>query len=325
MPELPEVEQGRRIAERTVAGRRIERVVCADDRIVFDGVAPAAFRRALTGRRVEAVRRMGKHLYFELDRKPWPTFHFGMTGSFRARDLAPPVLRTAPAEPDLAPGSGPEAESGAESGSGVVVEGGRAGAWPPRFTKVRFVLDDGAELVMTNARRLGRIRLREDPPGEPPLAGLGFDPLVSLPTPARFRDWLAGRRGTIKGLLLDQSFAAGVGNWIADEVLYRARVDPRSAADSLAPEEAERLRRALGSIVRAAVRVEADSRRFPRGWLFHRRWGRDSDARTGEGDRVEFLTVAGRTTAWVPARQSRGGRGVSSVRSRPSPARRRAR
>ena len=232
MPELPEVERGRSIAEQVALGRRIVRTRCADDRIVFDGVSPAVFRRALTGRRVEAVRRLGKHLYFELDSRPWPSFHFGMTGAFRARGLAPPELQGGPAE--------------------------RADEWPPRFAKVRFELEAGGELVMTNARRLGRIRLREDPPNESPLAELGFDPLNSLPPRARFRDLLADRRGALKGLLLDQSFAAGVGNWIADEVLYQAKLDPRRPASSVSAEEAERLRRALGSVVRAAGRVDAE-------------------------------------------------------------------
>ena len=45
--------------------------------------------------------------------------------------------------------------------------------------------------------------------------------------PARFRDLVGARTGLLKGLLLDQSFAAGVGNWIADEVLYQAGLDPR--------------------------------------------------------------------------------------------------
>ena len=50
--------------------------------------------------------------------------------------------------------------------------------------------------------------------------------------------------------------------------------------------------------------VDAEKDRFPRSWLFHHRWGRDQEARTAAGHRVEFLTVAGRTTAWVPERQA---------------------
>ncbi|MEN8151621.1 MAG: DNA-formamidopyrimidine glycosylase family protein, partial [Planctomycetota bacterium] len=269
-----------KLAESVALGRRIERVVCARDEIVYDGVTGARFRRALAGRTVRAVGRRGKHLWFELDERPWPLFHFGMTGHFRVRDVAPLKLASSGKKPD--------------------------DAWPPRFTKLRLVFGDGGELVMTNARRLGRIRLRDDPLAEPPIAHLGFDPLLDLPSTPDLAVRMARRKVTLKGLLLDQSFAAGVGNWIADEVCFRARLDPRRRADSLSRPEVGRVRRALGEIIRRAVAVDADKTRFPRTWLFHFRWGKETDARMPSGDRIEHLTVAGRTTAWVPSRQ-RGG------------------
>src|SRR6266540_2262155 len=80
MPELPEVEAARVLARRVALGRRITRVWCAGDPIVFEARRPAQVRRALLGRRVRGVGRHGKHLWLELDRRPWPCFHFGMTG-----------------------------------------------------------------------------------------------------------------------------------------------------------------------------------------------------------------------------------------------------
>lgn len=278
MPELPEVEHGRRLAESVAQGRVIARVRCVRDPIVFDGVSAARMRRALTGKRVDAVCRRGKQLWFRLDRPPHPLFHFGMTGAFVTPEASPLRLASSPSHrPD---------------------EG-----WPPRFAKIRLFFDDGGELVMTNKRRLGRIRLRERPEEEPPISRLGFDPLLDLPGPREFSRRIGRRTGNLKGLLLDQSFAAGVGNWIADEVLFQAGIDPRRDAGSLSVEETERLRKKLRLVVRRAVEVDADKGRFPRGWLFHRRWGRDPDARTAAGQRIEFLEVAGRTTAWVPGVQ----------------------
>ena len=49
-----------------------------------------------------------------------------------------------------------------------------------------------------------------------------------------------------------------------------------------------------------AVRADADKNRFPRGWLFHRRWGRREGVRTVRGLPIHHETIAGRTTAWVP-------------------------
>lgn len=274
MPELPEVERSRRRVAAVVVGRTIERVSCDDDSIVFEGATPRTVETALCGRRVEAVHRKGKYLWFELDRRPWPLFHFGMTGSFRIPDEEALPLASSARTPDS--------------------------QWPPRFTKIHLQLDDGGETVMTNSRRLGRIRLREDPASEPPVSQLGFDPLLEMPDEAEFRALLDRRQGNIKGLLLNQRFAAGVGNWIADEVLFQAEIDPRRRASDLSRTEIESLRRALRRVVEVAVEVDADKARFPPEWLFHRRWGRQADVTTASGDPVEHLTVAGRTTAWVP-------------------------
>src|SRR5262249_3108444 len=96
---------------------------------------------------------------------------------------------------------------------------------------------------------------------------------------------------------------AGVGNWIADEVLYQARIAPRRAARSLSRDEIRRLRAALRSVVETAVAARADSDRYPKSWLFHHRWGRNAAAVTRRGEQSRHHTVGGRTSAWVPAIQ----------------------
>ena len=124
-----------------------------------------------------------------------------------------------------------------------------------------------------------------------------------MPGWAEFKALCRGRTGTIKGLLLNQSFAAGVGNWIADEILYQARIAPMRSVKDLAPDELKRVRSRVESIIRKAVEVQSVSERFPRNWLFHDRWGKSRDARTSRGEEIVFSTVAGRTTAWVPSAQ----------------------
>ncbi len=276
MPELPEVETARRAAVAVAVGRRIVGVTVADDAIVFERVSPARIRRALLGRQVHAVRRHGKHFWFELDRRPWLSVHFGMAGG----------LHTSRRRGVRLVSSGRRTEPG----------------WPPRFTKLRLAFEGGHELVIADGRRLGRIRLRQDPATEPPIAGLGFDALRGLPGAARFRELARERAAPVKALLLDQSFAAGVGNWIADEVLYQARIAPRRPARSLSDPELDRLRARLRSVVRVAVGARADSDRYPRAWLFHRRWGSRPGV-TVRGDIIRRETIAGRTAAWVPAVQ----------------------
>jgi formamidopyrimidine-DNA glycosylase len=264
MPELPEVETARRLAARVLAGRRIVGVATVDDPIVYAGVTPRRLAAALRGRRVTSVGRKGKHLWLELDRRPWPAFHFGMSGSFRVY--------------------GEEAER-------------------PRYWKLELRTGDGVRLALRDPRRLGRIRLRRDPAREPPISGLGFDVLDEMPGAHELQALLSRRKAPIKAVLLDQGLFAGVGNWIADEALFQARISPHRPGASLDPSEVARLRRQLGAIVGRAVEVLARQQEFPRGWLFHRRWGRDGRARTLRAERIVHETIGGRTAAWVPSRQ----------------------
>jgi formamidopyrimidine-DNA glycosylase len=264
MPELPEVETVRRRLQRTLRGRRIVRVQAASDPVVFDVVAPSDFAHALEGARVQAAHRKGKHLWLALDRRPWPLFHFGMTGWIHVD---------------------------------------RKAAVERRFAKLIVDMDDGTRVVYTDPRRFGRIRLQDDPPQQPPVSLLGFDPLEGVPPVVELRRLLARRNAPTKAVLLDQSVFAGVGNWVADEVLFQARIAPQRPASSLTVPEARALRTALLRVVQKAVAVGADDAKFPRAWLFHHRWGKNAAALTSRGDRIVHETIGGRTTAWVPKRQ----------------------
>lgn len=264
MPELPEVEAARKEAMRRLKGRRIVAASCLDDPIVLDGVSPRAIERALRGATLVDSDRHGKYLWFELDRKPWPVFHFGMTGGFHYRGQS-----------ELA----------------------------PRFLKLDVLLDDGRRFAFTDPRRFGRLRLVLEPRKESPLSALGPDPLHGLPPLRDLALHLARRHAPVKAVLLDQTVFAGVGNWIADEILYQARIRPDRATSSLSRAEVAALRKTLLAIVRRAVSVDADADRFPRTWLFHHRWGRVPNATTARGESIVHETIGGRTTAWVPSRQ----------------------
>ena len=264
MPELPEAEAARRLAQRALVGRRIVEVAACEDPIVFAGTSARRVAAWLRGRRVVAARRKGKHNWLELDRRPWLAFHFGMSGRLH-------VYRRAEDR--------------------------------PRFWKLEIATEEGRRLAITDTRRFGRIRLLRDPAHEPPISLLGYDPLEGLPAASELRAVLQRRQAPLKAVLLDQSVFAGVGNWIADEVLYQAALSPHRPAASLSLGEVSRLRRKLHAIVRRAVEVGADSDHFPPAWLFHHRWGRNAEARTARAERIIHETIGGRTTAWVPTRQ----------------------
>lgn len=136
---------------------------------------------------------------------------------------------------------------------------------------------------------------------QPPVSELGFDPLYGLPPLEDFSKGLKARQGSVKGALLDQKFSAGVGNWVADEVLYQARVHPEVSPVSMSPEQIKSVYEALAYVVSTACKLSADSSKFPDNWLFHHRWGKKEGK--VQGNAVKFMTVASRTTAWVPAVQ----------------------
>ena len=264
MPELPEVETWRRLAEQHVAGRKIVSVYTAADEIVFDQIPPAEFARRLKGKTVRAVHRLGKHLWMNCGKDCEPYFHFGMSGSF------------------------------------YVYENVSARS---KWVKAELCMANGLRLAYQNKRRIGKVRLFDDAANSKPICDLGFDPYLNMLPLDAMQARLEGKRSPIKSVLLDQSFAAGVGNWIADEILYQAGIHPRVLAGELTREQIKVLRRKMKSIIDKAVAVGAEAERFPKSWLFHHRWGKNESAQTARGETVEFDRIGGRTTAWVPERQ----------------------
>jgi formamidopyrimidine-DNA glycosylase len=93
------------------------------------------------------------------------------------------------------------------------------------------------------------------------------------------------------------------GNWVADEVLFQARIHPETAASALSKEELELLRQAIVDVCDFAVRVGADDKQFPSDWLFHSRWHKAGGVVLGHP--VSYITVNGRTSAFVAALQKK--------------------
>lgn len=112
---------------------------------------------------------------------------------------------------------------------------------PDRHARVEFRLEDGRRLVFSDPRKFGRLLLARSEELPALFARLGPEPLEAAFTPAVLAERLAGRRGALKALLLDQSIVAGLGNIYADESLFRAGIHPLRAGDSLSGEEIARL------------------------------------------------------------------------------------
>jgi len=259
VPELPEVESYRRLAEKALF-RTIASVASPDAWFLKGATTARSLRRALVGHRFVAALRTGKLLLLELDDGPTLGIRFGMTG-------------------DL----------GVDGCFGVDQMLYAPRRHNPEWDRWSVKFEDGGSLVVNDPRRLGGVTLGAD------TSGLGPDAAtISL---GQLSAALRGSSAPIKARLLDQSHVAGIGNLMADEVLWRSSLSPIRPAGSLSPNEVRRLHRHL-------VRTVADL--IERGGSH---LGDLTDERHRGGrcprDGAELVTaqVGGRTTWWCPAHQ----------------------
>ena len=214
MPELPDVEGFRRVAERA-RGRRID-VVRVLDASVLRNTTAAGLRRALEGHTVAGARRHGKWLLIPAggDHRPTLLLHFGMTGELHwvAAEDRPP---------------------------------------PHPHDRLHLVTD-GGELRYRDQRKLQGIWLAGDREQVAQVIGPEGPDALGLRA-ADLERALQVRRGGLKAALMDQNVVAGLGNLLTDEILWQARLDPRGRADQLDRSSLSALHRTLGRVLRTSV------------------------------------------------------------------------
>lgn len=307
MPELPEVEAARRVIEKHCVGRAITKVVAKecgggprngkfDDTVVGEGVKEKRLVEALQKRKVLKARRRGKQLWLELSGLgPALLLHLGMTGSIAVKGVKRLAYVRLKVDEE----------------------------WPPRFTKLLLELEGGKQMAFADPRRFGRILLRQKPLEQPPLSKLAPDPVADNIILPDFTSGLSASKLPVKALLLNQErVVCGVGNWMADEILYQAAVHPATLACDLSEKQAKAIFSSMLMVCKKACAVSADNLHFPKNWLFHYRWGKGRSAlemseergvepskgmkaHMPDGSVIEFLEVGGRTTAYVPSVQGK--------------------
>lgn len=238
MPELPEVEVTRRRIAPLLVGRRIAKVSTTAPSYFFL-TPPAALRRVLAGRSVEALERRGKYLVANLDDASRLVLHLGMTGQlFSSEATSLRLFR-----------------SGAR---GVLTPEAQRRFKPDAHTHLRLTFrDSGPEVWFRDARKFGKVLWLRPGTQCERLTRLGADALVL--TGADLFAATRKRRVAIKNLLLDQSVVAGVGNIYADEALFRARVRPRRAARRVTRAECEEIAEALRLVLRRSIETGGSS------------------------------------------------------------------
>jgi formamidopyrimidine-DNA glycosylase len=260
MPELAEVEYYRTQWNPGI-GKAVLKVALHADKRIFRETNTAELMAKLPGARLLGSEAAGKQMVFRFSKNLWLGIHLGMTGTLRTAEA-----RFIPGKHD------------------------------------HFVLFQRAGvLVFSDMRQFGRVRFAQSI--EAPEWWADVPAAITSPqfTRERMNSFLqAHRRLAIKAALLLQRGFPGVGNWMADEILWKARIDPRLAAGELRPTQLKELWRATRFVCATAVkRIGKDFSEPPPQWLFHERWsGKGRCPRDKQPLKRE--TVGGRTTAWCP-------------------------
>ena len=260
MPELAEVEFFRRQWDPGL-GHAIKRVQVHGGKRIFRGSNPRALVRELTGRRFLRSEAWGKQMLFEFSGGNWLGLHLGMTGKLRV-------------EP--------------------------AGFRPEKHDHLVFQQAKRA-LVFRDARLFGRVRFHHGKSapdwwrtGAPDIGSDSFD--------RKFFEAFLKRhaRAPIKSVLLLQSGFAGIGNWMADEILWRAKVAPLTRSGELSARQRQRLFEETRFVSTESLRLIApEFGDAPADWLIHQKWKREGVC-PKHRTRLKKAIIGGRTTAWCP-------------------------
>ena len=307
MPELPEVETIARGLAKRVTGDVVESVWLGQKKEPLKSPA-SAIAAPLERSRSATVRRLGKHIVFDLEQ-------------IRVERALLPAKRR---NPDQKPKG--TAVKSAHASSTAQAEGGGATRAPStaqwivhlgmtgslrvcepqtevaKHTHAILRLASGRELRFVDPRRFGRLSVVQA--GD--FAAAGIEPLdVDLD---RFLALFRGRKTPIKSALLNQKLLRGVGNIYADESLFRAGIRPRRRASTINRDQLGKLFIAVKEVLKEAIAlggssisdyVDADGEEgfFQ---LQHRVYGRESEPCLVCKTPIKRVVIAGRSSHYCP-------------------------
>jgi formamidopyrimidine-DNA glycosylase len=289
MPELPEVETIARGVARRVTGDVIQSVWLGSKPEPLKSPA-SEIVSTLEDKRIINVRRVGKHIVFDLE----PTseakriVRAKKSGKKSSKDKKNAALATSNAQWIVHPGM---------TGRVLVCEPKEEVA---KHTHAILQLASGRELRFVDPRRFGRLSVTHG------FQAAGSEPLeVEL---ERFVELFRGRKTPIKSALLNQKLLSGVGNIYADESLFRAGIRPKRRAASLKSEDLRRLFLSVQEVLKEAIAlggssvsdyVDADGEEgfFQ---LQHRVYGREGEPCLVCKTPIRRIVIAGRSSHYCP-------------------------
>jgi formamidopyrimidine-DNA glycosylase len=263
MPELAEVEFYRRRWDAGI-GKSVIRVHINEKKRVARGINSAELQKALIGAKFLRSEGHGKRMLFRFSGDAWLGVHLGMTGKLSVES---------------------------------------ADFTPSKHDHLVLFQRDRA-LVFHDPRQFGRIQFHQGKDAPVWWSDLPPQPQSAAFTRKFVEKFLARRRKVpVKAALLMQEAFAGIGNWMADEILWRARINPKRRVESLSPAEVAALWKQTRWVSREAIKRIAPAHADPpKGWFFNERWTKRGVC-PRDGAPLQRAEVGGRTTAWCPVCQ----------------------
>ncbi|MFP4477225.1 MAG: Fpg/Nei family DNA glycosylase [Desulfatibacillaceae bacterium] len=226
------------------------------------GVSEKELSKTLNNAKLENTRRHGKHLFIRTSKGPWVGLHFGMTGFLKYYEK-------------------PEEK--------------------PEHVRLLLAFSNGYRLAYDCQRKLGAIRIIDDPDEFIEDNDLGPDALADDMDFETFRDIIRGSRGYIKSTLMSQKDIAGLGNVWSDEILYQAGIHPKKKIGQLDDGQLRKLYDTMLDVLDKGIRAGGDTAKMPDGFLTPLR-GTDSECPCG--GKVEKISVSGRNAVYCPRCQT---------------------
>jgi formamidopyrimidine-DNA glycosylase len=225
---------------------------------------PALIERSLPGKALTSTESAGKQMLFLFGKDAWLGLHLGMSGELSLQPL------------DFKPG--------------------------PHDKLVLYTRKH--VLVYNDPRMFGRVRFSVGPKAPDWWSSIAPALTSKEFTQEAVAAFLRRRSKTpIKSVLLMQERFPGIGNWMADEILWRAALHPRRPAGSLGSAETKALWRECRWVARQSLKlIGKEHRKLPASWLFPHRW-KDGGRCPRTGALLCREQIGGRTTCWSPARQ----------------------
>jgi formamidopyrimidine-DNA glycosylase len=221
VPELPDLVHVEEELRRALVGKRV-RAARTGDPLVLRVMVREPFPDVLAGRLLEDVARRGHFLRFALEGGLVLVVNAMLVGKYRllAAGAAAPRAKKDPVSLGLA-----------------------------------LVFDDGTELQYLDDRRMGKVYVAAaaDEDTIPVYGKLGLDPTSPAFTREAFGKLIAKRRDQVRMFLMDKSAIASIGNAYADEILFAAKLHPKTFCKKLLPGEVDALYAAIPRVLGDAV------------------------------------------------------------------------